>query len=318
MNCDKPFMTYEQLIKMLREDKKLEINNEEYAVSLLKQYSYFALVSGYKAPFKAKDGNYKLHTSIEDIYAFYCFDDKMRALFLQYILKVEKHIKSLISYAFCKEYGEEQQHYLNATNYNYNPKTQGTINELISRLNDVLVHCKDYEYILHQKKKHSNVPLWVMTKALTLGAISKMYSVLPQKLQADISKEFTYVNEGMLVQMLDLLARVRNVCAHNERLYNYKYEKGTIDNTDVHKILKLPQKKGVYKKGKNDLFAVVIVLKYLLSGEDFKQLIEEMDKLLKELFRKTKSISMTQMQKYMGFPENWKKIKECDKVKISN
>lgn len=35
-------------------------------------------------------------------------------------------------------------------------------------------------------------------------------------------------DEGMLVQMLDLLARVRNVCAHNERLFDYKYQKRTI------------------------------------------------------------------------------------------
>lgn len=314
MTCDKPFMTYEQQLKMLKEEKNLEIKNEEFAISLLKKYSYFALISGYKAPFKAKDGNYKLHTSIEDIYALYCFDDKMRALFLQYILKIEKNIKSLISYAFCKKYGAEQEHYLNATNYNYNSKTQDQINELISRLNDILTHNKDYTYIKHQKNKHGNVPLWVMTKALTLGAISKMYSVLPQTLQAEISKEFPYVHEGMLMQMLDLLARVRNVCAHNERLYNYKYLKGTIDDTDVHFILNLPQKNGSYKKGKNDLFAVVIVLKYLLAEEDFVMFIDEIGTLLNELLSSTKSISMAQMQKYMGFPENWKDIKSCKKV----
>ena len=313
MTCDKPFMTYEQQIKMLRDDKNLEIKDENYAVSLLKQYSYFALISGYKAPFKAKDGKYKLHVSIEDIYALYCFDDKMRALFLQYILKIEKHIKSLLSYAFCERYGEGQEHYLNATNYNYNSKTQDQINELISRLNEVLVHNKDYAYIRHQKSRHGNVPLWVMTKALTLGAISKMYSVLPQTLQVGISKEFQYVNEGMLMQMLDLLARVRNVCAHNERLYNYRYIKGTIDDTDVHSILNLPQKGGQYKKGKHDLFAVVIVFKYLLSDEDFVAFTEEIEKHLTELFSKTRSISMAQMQKYMGFPENWKDIKECER-----
>ena len=273
------------------------------------------MISGYKEPFKAKDGKYKIHISIEDIYALYCLDDEMRALFLQYILKIEKNIKSLISYAFCKKYGAEQGHYLNATNYNYNSKTQNQINELIARLNDVLTYNKDYTYIKHQKNKHGNVPLWVMTKALTLGAISKMYSVLPQTLQAEISKDFLYVNEGMLTQMLDLLARVRNVCAHNERLYNYKYIKGTIDDTDVHSILMLPQKNGIYKKGKNDLFAVVIVLKYLLPDDDFAMFIDEIETLLNKLFSNTKSISMAQMQKYTGFPANWKDIKSCDKIK---
>ena len=55
------------------------------------------------------------------------------------------------------------------------------------------------------------------------------------------------------------------MCAHNERLYDYIYRKGTIDNMDVHEILDIKKRKGQYSKGKNDLFAVVIVLKYMLS-----------------------------------------------------
>ena len=102
-----------------------------------------------------------------------------------------------------------------------------------------------------------------MMKALTLGMVSKMYSFLPQNIQYKVSKEFDYVNEGMLTQMLDLLARVRNVCAHNERLYDYKYHKGVIDNTKLHEVLQIPKRKGQYVKGKKDLFAVVIIFKYM-------------------------------------------------------
>lgn len=307
-------MTYEQQITMLKDDKKLEIVDENYAMSLLKEHSYFALISGYKTPFKSKDGKYKLHTSIEDIYALYKFDDRLRTIFLQYILKIEKHIKSLISYSFCERYGENEQHYLNATNYDYNAKTQVQINKLISQLNDKLTNNKDYPYIRHQHKKYGNVPLWVMTKALTLGSISKMYSFLPQSLQKNISKEFEYVHEGMLLQMLDLLARVRNVCAHNERLYNYKYIKGTIDNTDIHQILNLPQKNGHYKKGKNDLFAVVIVLKYLLKKDDFNVFVDDLGIAIDTILKDTKSMSKPQLLKYMGFPDNWLDIKMCKKI----
>ena len=52
MNQNKPFMTYKQQIMMLKEDKKLEIEDENYAIRLLKEHSYFALISGYKTPFK--------------------------------------------------------------------------------------------------------------------------------------------------------------------------------------------------------------------------------------------------------------------------
>ena len=310
----KPFMTYEQLIHKLKDEKKLEISDHDYAIKLLKEHSYFALISGYKGPFKQKNGQYKIHVSIQDIYALYLFDDALRALFLQYILKIEKHMKSLISYSFCEAYGEEQQHYLNATKYNYNPVNQDDVNELITRLTKIINDPKNYPYIRHQKQQHGNIPLWVMMKALTLGTVSKLYSFLPQSIQHNVSKEFEYVHEGMLVQMLDLLARVRNVCAHNERLFDYKYQKGTIDDTYVHKTLAIEKKKGQYIKGKKDLFAVVIVLKYLLSKEDFFRFVQELQKITEKLFGDTRMIQKQQLYKYMGFTENWLEIAACSKM----
>lgn len=309
----KPFMTYEQLLHKLKDEKKLGISDNDYAIKLLKEHSYFALISGYKSPFKQKDGTYKIHVFIQDIYALYLFDDALRTLFLQYILKIEKHVKSLISYSFCEAYGEEQQHYLNATKYNYTPINQDDVNELITRLTKITNDPKNYPYIKHQKNQHGNIPLWVMMKALTLGTVSKMYSFLPQSIQHNVSKEFEYVHEGMLVQMLDLLARVRNVCAHNERLFDYKYQKGTIDDTYIHEALAINRKKGQYVKGKNDLFAVVIVLKYLLSEEDFSNFIKKLEEIIKQLFSDTRMIQKPQLYKYMGFTENWLDIRACPK-----
>lgn len=58
--CAKLFRTYEEQIAKL-DEKKLDISNKEYIVRLLKKHSYFALVSGYKEPFKNKEGDYKPH-----------------------------------------------------------------------------------------------------------------------------------------------------------------------------------------------------------------------------------------------------------------
>lgn len=309
---EKPFLTYAQQIAKLYE-KQMVIEDEEYAIGLLKKYSYFGLISGYKKPFKSKSGLYKDHVSIDDIYALYTFDDSLRNLLLQYILKIENHIKSLMSYSFCQENGAEQQHYLNATKYNYKSETQEDINELIRRLTAICQNPVNYSYIAHQKKNHQNIPLWVLMKALTIGTVSKMYSFLPQKIQASISKEFPFVDEGRLVQMLDLVARVRNVCAHNERLYDYRYHKGDIDDTAVHRNLGIHRKKGRYIKGKRDLFAVIIVFKYLLDEKDFEAFIKALQELLDRLFSQTSILQKTQMYKYMGFPENWHDISTCSR-----
>lgn len=50
---------------------------------------------------------------------------------------------------FLRRYGEDQQHYLNATRYNYSSDTQKEINDLIGRLSKIAEDPKDYSYIRH-------------------------------------------------------------------------------------------------------------------------------------------------------------------------
>lgn len=315
-NCNngKPFCTYGEQIKTLT-DKMLIVDNEEYAKLLLKKCGYYALISGYKKPFKQSDGNYKRGTSIEDIYALYCFDMELRHILLKNILLVENHLKSLISYSFCEEFGEDQQQYLISTNYNYStPKMQNEINELISILQTITKEPHKHNYINYQLKKYGNIPLWAIMRVLTLGNVSKMYSMLKPTIQTKVSKEFLYVNEGMLANMLDLLSRFRNICAHNSRLFCYRYDKGSIQNTSVHRKLNVVKNKnGSYKYGKKDLFAVIISLKYLLSEGEFDLLVENISNQLTCLSQKTNQIQKDQMLAQMGLPTNWLKIKNIEK-----
>lgn len=312
----KPFLTYDQLINKLVEEKGLIIKDIPSAKKLLKEYGYFALISGYKQPFKAKDGSYKKNTKIEDIFALYIFDDQLRSIILRNILKVENHIKSLMTYSFCEIYGDEQQQYLDATNYDYIPANQAGINKLISTLSNITNDPAKYRYISHQKNNYNNIPIWAMMKALTLGTVSKMYSFLPQKIQSKIAKEFAYVDESDLHRMLDLLSRVRNVCAHNERLFDYRYYKGAINDTYIHSQLKIPKRNGQFTNGKSDLFAVLICLKYLLDEQDFHSLIDDIKGCFDTLTNQTHQIQIQQLYSYTGFPTNWFDIKSCPTNKI--
>jgi len=75
----KPFMTYQQQITMLREEKGLVVNNLLYAEEMLRRNSYFALITGYKHIFKNKTtGKYKDGTKFEDIVTLYTFDKGLR------------------------------------------------------------------------------------------------------------------------------------------------------------------------------------------------------------------------------------------------
>ena len=269
------------------------------------------MISGYKAPFKGKDGFYKPHTTLNDIHALYEYDMELRELFLKYILKIENHIKSLISYSFCAAFGELQTDYLNVNNYDYSTENQDGINTLINKLQEEISDSANHVYLRHQQVNHGNIPLWALIRALTIGTVSKMYSYLKPSNKFQVSREFKDVTEGELARMLNLLSRFRNVCAHNERLYDYVYQKGDIKNTNIHKSLSIRKKKGVYIQGKKDLFAGVIVFKYLLNKKDFESFLDSMIELTDGFLSRTSIIQELQLLKMMGFPENWKEIKEC-------
>lgn len=308
---DKEFKSYQQQIDLLKE-KNLTIIDDDETIDLLKRYSYFGLINGYKNPFKNKEGNYKNNTRIEDVYALYCFDNELRHVLLKYILEVENHIKSLLSYSFCEKYGEDESEYLNKSNYLVcqSLKEKDEVEKLVQVLNNTLSDYKRYDYMYHQKKRHGNIPLWVLVKALTFGNISKMYSYQKSEIKSQISKEFEFVRENNLGTFLDILTSFRNVCAHNERLFDYKVKKHQISEMPLHQVMK------VTKTGKRDLFAVIIVLKYLLRKELFENLVEDIENLLEDLFRKTNQIQRNQIYKCMGFPVDWERIKKVEMKEI--
>lgn len=120
MPVKKPFLTYDQQISKLRDEKGLVIPNEAHAKDILTQIGYFTLINGYKAPFKnLVTGQYKNGTVFEDIENLYYFDEALRELFFKYLLKVEQKLKSHVSYHFSEKYGNSIDAYINLYNYDY-------------------------------------------------------------------------------------------------------------------------------------------------------------------------------------------------------
>jgi len=93
------FLTYDEQLNKLQAEKGLSIPNQSHAKHILQQISYYSLIDGYKELFKPlRSGKYYYGVTFDEIYAFYIFDEELRSLFLKYILKIEKHMKSMISY----------------------------------------------------------------------------------------------------------------------------------------------------------------------------------------------------------------------------
>lgn len=306
----KIFLTYDQQIAKLKNDKNLQIDDIAYAKEVLRQTSYYSLIGGYKDIFKnPTTKKYKDGTKFEDIVELYYFDEALRQLFLKYLIKVENEVKSQISYFFTEKHGENQAEYINKKNYNYvGKKNQRDIDYLVDKvLKGYVTKPTEYNYINHAQRKYGNVPLWVLTNALTFGNISKMYMLLPQNIQSKVSRSYQCINESQLVSILAVMVKFRNVCAHGERLFTYR-TKDSIPDLPLHKKLGITQKGIQYVNGKSDLFSVVIALRYLLNASWYKGFIKELKLLIDKYLKKNASISEHELYEKMGFPANWRKI----------
>lgn len=306
---EKDFKTYKQQIEILK-NRGLNINNDDEIEEILKKENYYNLINGYKDPFidtSMEDEFYKRGSDFYEIYSLYKFDRKIRNIFLEKILVVENNIKSALAYVFSKRYGCDN--YLKVENFDVNSKNLGRILKLIAHIqNDLARQIDRNSSINHYMSKYGYVPLWVLVNILTFGTVSRFFNLMKLKERQNVAKMFN-ISEGKLNSFLRILSLYRNLCAHDERFYNFK-TKAYISNTNIHYDLVISKENGNFKYGKNDIFALLICLKKLLSGEKFLLLFRELETNINLLKEQLHTITMGDVLEEMGFPDNWNKIVE--------
>ncbi|WP_455720376.1 Abi family protein [Agathobacter sp.] len=310
----KKFLTYERQLHILEYDKQLSIPDCKYATQKLEEISYYSLISGYKKLFKHAPSNKYIHgVTFNELVSFYYFDEELRTLFLKYILHVERHIKSMFSYHFCEKYGENQSSYLDINNYNHTKRNHNALIRLTHSLQKTISLPSKYAYIEHYARIYHNVPLWVATNSLTFGQISKMYQYATTDIRTKISKNFKNVSEKQLHQFINIIVKCRNVCAHGERLFSFRINE-TIPDTILHQKLQISKINDHYIYGKQDLFAVVIALRYLISNDEFKKFKISLSKLINTVLEQCPHLTSEKLFNAMGFPDNWNKITQYRKI----
>ena len=109
-----------------------------------------------------------------------------------------------------------------------------------------------------------------------------------------------------------LLANYRNLCAHEDIVFENRTQRQIAD-TKYHRILKVAITNDEYSYGKNDVFALIIIMKQMLKYEEFKNLALEIKHAINNLEMNVKSIPIEKVLDRMGFPLNWEELIEIDK-----
>ena len=178
-------------------------------------------------------------------------------------------MKSLIAYYFPQKYGHDN--YMLYNNFETNKKDANqNITAVIADFQKQISSRAADPSIAHYLKKYGYVPLWVLNNILTLGQISKFYSIMKQPDRQQISKIF-HITDNQLESILFYLSAVRNFSAHGNRLYCFRTKRPLAD-FDAHLLMQITKTDGKeYDVGKRDLFAAMIALRFVLSAEDYKK-----------------------------------------------
>ena len=147
----------------------------------------------------------------------------------------------------------------------------------------------------HYMQNYGFVPPYILTKILTFGELSKLYGILKQEDRQSISKEFK-LSDKLLKQILINLSMIRNICAHNDRLYSF-HSKFLISYKKIDKNYEC-------KANSTNIYIILKCMEYMLDYNNSKKLKEEIDNEIIKLEKSLNSIDINTVLSLMGFSEN--------------
>lgn len=303
----KVFKTIEEQLDILK-SKNLTIEDYDKAKTILLRENYFFL-NGYRSPFLVTGSKRFIDgATFEELHALFTFDRYFRNIIFKNILIVENNYKSIFSYVLSRKYGYKEKDYLNPDNFDRNREKARQINDLIRKVKrQIRINGYQHSATSHYINNYGYIPLWVGVKVLSFGLMGELFSILKQEDKEEIASYYDNVGPEDLEDYLSILSNYRNLCAHEDILYNHITQK-SINDSKIHQDLGIPKVDDEYIYGKNDIFALIIILKYVLTFSDFKMMMNEIQYEIDWLGSKLKSIDVQKILFRMGFPENYRQI----------
>ena len=293
----KIFKTIDEQIEILR-SKGMVFEDYDKAREILLRENYFFL-NGYRSPFLMNGTKRFIEgTTFEELYSLFTFDRFFRNIIFKNVLIVENNYKSIYSYVLSKKYGYKEKDYLNINNFDLKDDNSNLehIEKLIEEIkNEIDKGNGKHDAITHYMSKYGFVPPWVVTKILSLGTISKFYGLMKQQDRQEISKQF-HINDRILKNILGNLTSVRNIAAHDDRLYTYR-------STFYIRLDKT--KKSPDKVLHTNMYIIIKSLELLLENDQAIEMKSLITKELNTLNDSLTSITIDEVLRVMGFDKDY-------------
>ena len=286
----KPALTLADIIERLKSNG-LDIRDESEALRKLGVVSYFR-IAAYLRPMEddKETHHFKLGSTLENAFALYEFDTKLRQLIFAAIQEIEIALRAKVIQHFSLAYGPFWFMDVNlSANERLFAQNLLAIDRELERSREDFIKAHFKKYI-----KPAFPPAWKTLELASLGTLSKLYyNFSDKKVKKAIAREFNLPNHEILESWMRSIASLRNCCAHHARIWNRslsatpqmtgKIRGNWINHTDI---------------DSNRLYAVLCCTAYWMESINGKS---HFVSGLKNLIAKYPMVDVAAM----GFPAGW-------------
>lgn len=309
----KPFKTINDQIQLLQK-RGLIINDIDYASNYLLSNNYYNIINGYSKYFPQVNEVYTAGTTFEEVSRLYLFDKELKQAFFRASITAESHLKSIFAYRFAEMYPNIPYAYLNINCYD--PAHALSVISTISKISNIINRHNFSKHsdssIYHYVHVHKDLPIWVLVNYLDFGEIRFMLKASITRLQNNVARDmsefirqhipgtYTFPPETM-ISFLNNINEVRNVCAHNNRLLDFKCRQDVKYWAPLHSLYKISP-----NASKNDTYAAFLAIQCFLSHAEYANLHNSIRKLMNNhLKNHLTSVSQNTILHALGFPDDW-------------
>jgi len=297
---DKPHLTYEQQIELLV-SRGLHVNNIENAINLLRNVGYYKF-NAYTKPFLKPNFENKFISGVSflDIENLMTIDMNLRTVFNSELQKFELSLKSNLAYitGITDKFIHYDPQFLS-------PNRNSTEYEIwLEKFQQDIFYARNMDLAKHMSQKYQNkYPIWIAVEIMSFGTLTKFYALLTDNHKNEINTVYKINNRSLFKSMINNFREIRNICAHNMRLWNHKTKfiipKVSLEvgfDQDVIHINKV-MKNSVYRS-----LVLLISINERIDGNK-KARIE-----FKKLINRFEFGSKFNLLNQFGVPENWKSL----------
>ena len=312
MSNDKFFLTYNQQMKKLRNDKKIKCDGSS-GKKILVRAGYFNIVNGYKNPFVSgtnENGNYTYisNTSIYQLQAVKKFDDHLRSFLLRYITQIEEEARTLTGYRFDKCNDSGAIPWYDTYAYSPNRSLQEKMNAISKAYRELSE--SQLDYVKFYMENHKQIPTWIMIKVVNFSTFIDIVRFSKTDVSHALCSLYGLEDENglpdvkLLIGSLHWMRKIRNSCAHNERVYCLSRDRDRHRHSGriLEKYLRMLGR-GYTRDLNQTIFDLLVYFKYYLPKSEYKQFMNELKSMLTDLQNKIHPHAFEYVRAKMGIKD---------------